>query len=180
VSFNFASMIQFTTVLKQFGEQGEKTGWTYIEIPIDIAQKLKPNNKKSFRVKGKLDDLAIKSVALMPMGGGKFIMAVNAAMRKGIGKRKGAMLKVQLEADNKKLQLSKELMECLQDEPKALAYFKTLPPSHQHYFSKWIEDAKAEQTKIKRIVQAITALAKGLNFGLMLRSLKENNDSEMM
>ena len=172
-------MIQFTTVLKQFAEQGEKTGWTYIEIPIDVAQKLKPNNKKSFRVKGKLDDFAIKSVALMPMGGGKFIMAVNATMRKGIGKRKGAMLKVQLEVDTKKIQLSKELMECLDDEPKALSYFKTLPPSHQHYFSKWIGDAKTEQTKTKRIVQAVTALAKSLNFGLMLRSLKENNDSEM-
>ncbi|HEX4374698.1 MAG TPA: YdeI/OmpD-associated family protein [Puia sp.] len=172
-------MIQFTTALKQFGEKGEKTGWTYLEVPIDLAQKLKPDNKKSFRVKGKLDDLAIKSVALIPMGGGKFIMAVNAAMRKGIGKRKGAMLKVQLEVDNKKLELSKELMECLVDEPKSLTFFKTLPPSHQHYFSKWIEDAKTEQTKTKRIAQAVNALSKNLNFGLMLRALKENKDEEM-
>ncbi len=173
-------MVQFTTVLKKFGEQGEKTGWTYFEIPIDLAQKLKPNNKKSFRVKGKLDDFEIKSVALMPMGGGKFIMAVNAAMRKGIGKRKGAMLKVQLEVDEKKIPLSKELMECLHDEPKALAYFKKLPPSHQRYFSKWIEDAKTEQTKTKRIVQAVNAFPKDFNFGLMASCLKENKDDEMM
>jgi hypothetical protein len=171
-------MIQFTTVLKKFGEQGEKTGWTYIEIPIDIAKKLKPNNKKSFRVKGKLDDLTIRSVALMPMGGGKFIMAVNAAMRKGVGKRKGAMLKVQLETDNKKLEMSKELMECLADEPKALLFFKTLPPSHQHYYSKWIDDAKTGETKTKRIVQAVNALSKNLQFGLMTRALKENKDEE--
>ena len=32
---------------------GEKTGWSYIEIPAAIAQQLKPNYKKSFRVKGK-------------------------------------------------------------------------------------------------------------------------------
>jgi hypothetical protein len=172
-------MIQFTTVLKQFGEKGEKTGWTYLEVPIDIAQKLKPNNKKSFRVKGKLDDFAIKSVALMPMGGGKFIMAINAAMRKGIGKRKGAMLKVQLEADNKKLEMSKELMECLADEPKALSFFKSLPPSHHHYYSKWIEEAKTEQTKTKRIAQAVNALSKGLHYGLMARALKENKDEDM-
>lgn len=172
-------MIQFTTVLKKFGEQGEKTGWTYLEVPIDIAQKLKPNNKKSFRVKGKLDDFAIKSVALIPMGGGKFIMAVNAAMRKGIGKRKGAMLKVQLEVDNKKLEMSEELMECLSDEPKALSFFKTLPPSHQHYYSKWIDDAKTGETKTKRIVQAVNALSKNLNFGLMARALKENKDEEI-
>jgi hypothetical protein len=172
-------MIEFTTLLKKFGEQGEKTGWTYIEIPINIAKKLKPNNKKTFRVKGKLDDFSIKSVALMPMGGGKFIMAVNASMRKGIGKRKGAMLKVQLEADNKKLEMSKELMECLADEPKALSFFKTLPPSHRHYYSKWIEDAKTEQTKTKRIVQAVNALSKNLHYGLMMRALKENKDEEI-
>jgi len=172
-------MIQLSAVLKQFGVQGEKTGWTYIEIPAESAQKLKPNNKKSFRVKGKLDDYKIKSVALIPMGGGNFIMAVNASMRKGIGKRKGASVQVQLEADNKVIPLSKELMECLKDEPRALAFFKTLAPSHQHYFSKWIEDAKTEQTKTKRIVQAVNGLSKKLNFGLMIRALKENKDDRL-
>ena len=34
------------------------------------------------------------------MGGGKFIMPLNAAMRKATGKKAGAMLKVQLEADD--------------------------------------------------------------------------------
>ena len=87
-------MLQFNTILKQFNEQGEKTGWTYIEIPAKIAQQLKPGNKKSFRVKGRLDNYEIKGVALMPMGEGDFIMAVNATMRKGIGKRKGDKLKV--------------------------------------------------------------------------------------
>src|SRR5436190_15359117 len=106
-------MIQFTTRILQFGQQGEKTGWHYIEIPADLAQKLKPGNKKSFRVKGKLDDHSIKGVALLPMGGGKFIMAVNAAMRKAIHKKKGAMLKIRLEADNKGYQLNKEFVECL-------------------------------------------------------------------
>lgn len=46
-------MIDYTTIILQFAEQGEKTGWTYIEIPADLAQQIKPGNKKSFRVKGK-------------------------------------------------------------------------------------------------------------------------------
>src|SRR6185436_15475937 len=110
-------MIEFTTRIHQFASQGEKTGWTYIEIPADLAQKLKPGNKKSFRVKGKLDDHSIKGVALLPMGGGKFILAINAAMRKGIHKKKGAMLKVTLEVDKKGYELNKEFMACLEDEP---------------------------------------------------------------
>ena len=82
-------MVEFNTIILKFGDRGEKTGWRYIDIPADIAQQLMPGNKKSFRVKGKLDKYAIAHVALLPMGGGIFIMAVNAEMRKGIGKKKG-------------------------------------------------------------------------------------------
>src|SRR5947208_3349524 len=79
----FGTMVEYTMVILKFDEQGEKTGWTYIEVPADIAQQLKPGNKKSFRVKGKLDNYAIKKVALLPMGEGNFIMPFNAGMRKG-------------------------------------------------------------------------------------------------
>ena len=141
-----------------------------------MAQKLKPGNKKTFRVKGKLDDHPIKNIALLPAGGGDFIMALNATMRKDIHKRKGSMLKVQLEVDSKSQPLSKELMECLADEPKALAFFNDFVPSHKRYFSNWIESAKTEPTKTKRITQTITALLKGFDFGQMLRSLKQTRD----
>jgi predicted peptidase len=169
-------MVQFNTKILKFAEQGEKTGWTYIEIPADIAQELKPGNKKSFRVKGKLDNYTIKSVSLLPMGGGGFIMALNASMRKGIGKRNGAMLKVQLEADNTPLKLSGELLKCLSDEPKALERFKKMPMSHQHYFSNWIRSAKTEPTKTKRITMVIKAMLKGQDFGQMLREERKERD----
>ncbi|WP_315817401.1 DUF1905 domain-containing protein [Paraflavitalea speifideaquila] len=76
-------MVQFTTTILQFAEQGDKTRWTYIIIPPDMANQLKPGWKKSFRVKGKLDDHSIKNVALLPHGGGSFLMPINAEMRKG-------------------------------------------------------------------------------------------------
>jgi hypothetical protein len=31
-------MVEFTTTILQFAEQGEKTGWSYIEIPADTGQ----------------------------------------------------------------------------------------------------------------------------------------------
>lgn len=169
-------MIQFTTTIHQFGEQGEKTGWNYIKISADIAQKLKSGNKKSFRVKGKLDNYPIKGVALLPMGGGRFIMALNASMRKNIGKRKGAMLNVQIEVDKRQYKLNAELMGCLADEPQAFSFFKSLPPSHQNYYSKWIESAKTENTRTKRIAQTVTAMSKRQTYSEMLRSLKKDKD----
>ncbi|HET9824514.1 MAG TPA: YdeI/OmpD-associated family protein [Chitinophagaceae bacterium] len=169
-------MIQFTTTILQFGQQGEKTGWHYIEIPVDLAQKLKPGNKKTFRVQGKLDGYPFKGVALLPMGGGSFIMALNKNMRKGIHKRRGAMLTVRLEVDTKPYELSPEFVECLTDEPVAYDFFKSLPKGHQNYFSKWIESAKTEATKAKRIAQAVNALARKQGFPQMLRSLKQASD----
>ncbi len=129
-------MTQFTTTILQFGAQGEKTGWTYIQVPADIAQKLNPGNKKSFRVKGKLDNYAIQKLALLPMGGGVFIMPLNAAIRKNIRKGKGAMLSVQLQIDTSELTICPELIECLQDEPAARDRFQKMPLSHQHYYRK--------------------------------------------
>jgi hypothetical protein len=168
-------MVQFTTTILQFAEQGDKTGWTYIIIPPDMAEQLKPGWKKSFRVKGKLDDHPIKNVALLPHGGGSFLMPINAGMRKGIKKRKGAMLKLQLQEDKAPQVLSPELMECLADEPQALAFFNSLAKSHQGYFSKWIESAKTEATKTKRIAQTLNGLSRKWSYGELLRSLKSPN-----
>lgn len=165
-------MEQFTATILQFKEQGEKTGWSYIEVPQDIAEKLKPGNKKSFRVKGWLDDYAFEGVSLLPIGGGSFIMAINATIRKGIHKSKGALLVVKMEADESPFILNPDMLECLADEPKALSYFQKLPKSHQKYFSKWIDSAKTEATKAKRIALTVTACARQMHFGEMLREQK--------
>lgn len=165
-------MVKFTAVMNKYGTQGEKTGWTYIEIPADLAQKLKPGNRKEFKIKGKLDNYDIKRVSLLPVGGGKFIMPVNAVMRKALGKRHGAMLKVQMEADNSAFVFNKDFIACLKDEPDAKKFFESLPGSHQRYFSKWIDSAKTEPTKIKRLTMAVNALAKKWGYPEMLRASK--------
>lgn len=164
--------VKFNTVIRRFDQQGEKTGWTYIFVDRDLAQKLKPGNKKEFKVKGKLDKHAIQRVSLMPMGGGDFIMPINAAIRKAIGKRHGAMLDVQLEADESPFVFNQDFMDCLDDEPVAREFFQSLPGSHQRYFSKWIDSAKTDATKANRIAKAVNALAKKLGYGEMLRALK--------
>jgi hypothetical protein len=169
-------MISFSTTILKFGQQGEKTGWTYILIPAEMAQQLKPGNKKSFRVKGELDKHSIKGVALLPMGEGDFIMALNAAMRRAIKKQKGAELRVQLQVDNEEIKPSAELMECMADEPEALKNFNNLPKGYQNYFSNWIESAKTETTKAKRIAYAIRFLSKGKNFGEMIRAMKKEKE----
>lgn len=169
-------MVNYTTTILKFDKQGEKTGWTYIEVPEKIAEQLKRGCKKSYRVKGKLDDYKIEQVALIPMGNGGFIIPFNAEMRKGTGKRKAAILNVQLQEDKKAYQLNAEFMECLEDEPTALDFFKSKSASYQRYYSKWIESAKTEITKTKRIALAVSSLAKKMEYGEMIRSQSELKD----
>ncbi|QDK77983.1 DUF1905 domain-containing protein [Spirosoma sp. KCTC 42546] len=172
-------MPTFTTILQKFGEKGDKTRWTYIEIPLAISDELKPGQKKAFRVKGTLDNHPIKLVSLLPMGrslnpDGGFMMPINAGMRRGMGKEEeGTQITVTLELDTDPLPQSADLLDCLEDDPAALAHFRKLSPSHQNYFSNWIEDAKTIETKTKRLTQAVTGLSMGMDFGQMIRHSKK-------
>lgn len=168
--------VKFTTTILRFGKQGEKTGWTYIVIPADIAHKLQPGNRKGFRTKGKLDNHKFSGKSLIPLGKGEFILTLDKGIRKAIGKRHGAMLEVQIEFDKSEYRLNAEFMECMNDEPEALKFFNTLTRSHQNYFSKWIESAKTEETKAKRIAQSINAFLKKQGFPEMLREQKAKRE----
>jgi hypothetical protein len=166
-------MVKFTTTIHKFGDQGEKTGWTYIDIPPDIAQEIKPGNKREFKVKGTLDKHIIKRISVMPMGGGKFILVLNATLRKAIGKKHGAMVEVQITEDKSEFVFNKDFIDCLNDEPAAKSFFDSLTGSHQRYFSKWIDDAKTEPTKTKRIAMSVNALAKKWGYPEMIRAQKK-------
>ena len=161
--------ITLKTTLLKYGSNGEKTGWTYIDIPVELAERLKPGQRNSFRVKGWLDTYPLRQVALIPVGEGAFVLPVNAEIRRTIRKEEGAMVQVSLEVDGEPLAQSADLLTCLADDPDAHAYFDSLPPGHQRYYIKWIESAKMPQTKAKRIAQAITGFSLKMDYGDMIR-----------
>jgi hypothetical protein len=167
-------MVSFTAVIKKFQENGDKTGWTYIEIPSDIAEHINPGVKKSFKVKGSIDNIPVARLSLLPAGEGSFILALNASLRKKIRKIVGEKVKAEFETDLSEKPFDQDFIECLQDAPDALEFYNTLPRSHQRYFSDWIASAKTESTKTRRIVQSIEALGHGLGYSQMIRMNKKN------
>lgn len=168
-------MVRFNAIIKRFASQGEKTGWTYIDVNPEIAQKLKPGKRTSFRVKGRMDGVAFCLCALMPMGEGAFIMTLNAPFRKKLKKQVGVTVKVEMELDAGKIEPPPEFLECLKEEPEAFAYFNSLPEGHRNYFSNWIRSAKTEPTQSKRIAMAINAFLKKWDFGQMVRAARKDN-----
>ena len=165
--------VTFSTVILKFGKQGEKTGWRYILIPEIEAQQLFPGNRKSFRVSGAIDKFKIDKTAVMPMGDGSFILAINAAMRKATGKDTGQKLSVSLKHDPGELALDKDLVACLEEDTVAKMIFFKLTPGHRNYFSKWISQAKTDTTKARRIALTLDALVRNMDFGQMLREEKK-------
>lgn len=164
---------KFNALIERFVKQGEKTGWFYIYIPKRLACKMS-DQKTTFRVKGRLDEYAIKQIALLPMGAGDFIMPINGEMRKNLNKVEGDTIKVELDLDLSELQPDQDFIDCLAEEPKALAQYEKLSQGHKNYFTKWLETAKTQETKTSRIAIAVNALSRGLRFDEMLREKKSN------
>lgn len=159
--------------IERFAEMGEKTGWSYVFIPAALANQIKEDCKKSFRVKGKLDNIEISGVATVPMGDGDFIIALKASLRKQLKKEAGALLHIQLEEDKDfKIEMPEDLELCLSDEPELLESFLKLPKSHQNWFINWLNTAKTESTRTKRLVHIVSAMDKNQSFGEMIREGK--------
>lgn len=167
-------MLEFKAIIQKFAAKGEKTGWTYVDIPIDILIKLKRKDKKAFRIKGLMDDVKLEQISTYPMGEGEYIIAINADLRKKIKKKEGAQIKIKFELDEGDPLISKELMDCLKEDQTALKQFQAQLLSHQNYFHRYIESAKTAATKADRIVNTINAMHKKQNYGEMIRSLNKN------
>lgn len=139
-----------------------KGGWTFARIPDIIPGKDTPFGW--VRVKGSVDGVALTKYHLMPMGNGLLFLPVKAGIRKQIGKEAGDTVHVILYADDDALEIPEELLQCLEDEPEAAAFFNTLTGSQKKYYIDWIFTAKQADTKIKRLSNTINRLLKRQKF----------------
>ncbi|MBY0244683.1 MAG: YdeI/OmpD-associated family protein [Sphingobacteriaceae bacterium] len=164
-------MVIFDAEIERFDNKGEKTGWYYVFVPQQLAHKIKPNEKRSFRVKGSIDKVLISGLALLPMGEGDFILVLNLPLRKKINKTEGSFVKVNLAFDaDFKIEMPEDLQSCLAAEAELLERFLKLNKGHQNYFINWLNTAKTENTRTKRIVMIVEAMENKFDFPQMIRS----------
>lgn len=139
-----------------------KGGWVYARIP-EVAQA----GDTPFgwvKVSGTIDGYTIHKMHLMPMGDGKLMLPVRAEIRKAIDKQAGAKVHIVLYPDNEPLEIPGELHLCLEDEPAALRFFRSLSESQQRYYINWIYAAKKLETKTSRMATAIEKLSCRVKF----------------
>lgn len=163
-------MVIYEAEIERFEKMGEKTGWTFVFIPMVVAEQIKPGCKKSFRVKGRLDAVEVAGIAMVPMGEGNFILALKTSLRKELRKEEGARLRLELVEDKDfKIDMPEDLEMCLMDEKHLMDNFLRMPKSHQNYYINWLNTAKTEQTRTKRLTQIVAAMDKQLTFPQMLK-----------
>ena len=166
-------MVNFNAEIERFEKNGEKTGWSYVFVPEVLAQQIKPNDRRGMRVRGQIDQVAIHGKSLIPMGGGDFILALDAKLRRRLQKEEGSVVNLSLEHDvDFNIEMPEDLEVCLAQEDGLLEHFLSYTKAHQNYFINWLNTAKTEATRTKRLVMVVDAMAKKQDFGLMLRSNK--------
>ena len=139
-----------------------KGGWVYT-----VIGEITRDKRAKFgwvQVSGTIDGYELKRYKLMPMKNGNMFLPVKAEIRKVIGKREGDTVHVILYVDNSAIEIPQEFLLCLEDEPAAKQFFFKLTQSEQSFYIKWIDEAKQEATKTKRIGESITRLQKKEKF----------------
>ena len=149
-------LVNSNYLLQKFPGKG---GWTYAEIPEVLQNKNVPFGW--VRVKGSIDNYALKQYKLMPMGNGKLFLPVKAEIRKKIGKGASDFVHIILFSDDSRLEIPEEIILCFENEPKkAYETFFKFTEGEQKSYLDWIYDAKTEDTKADRIIKMMNRLMK--------------------
>lgn len=134
-------------------------GGAIVEIPFDVE---KAFGSKRPKVKATFDGVPYRGL-LARMGGENHILIVLKDIREKIGKSFGDSVKVTVEADTapRVLDIPKDLAGALKKDKAARAFFEKLSFTHRREYVKWIEEAKKEETRQRRIEKAMEMLKKG-------------------
>ena len=97
-----------------------------------------------------------RRTTIAPRKGGGFKMHLHGAVRRETGVTVGDKVKIAIRRDTgpKGVEIGTDLEDALR-EANALAAFRAMGPSHQRELVAWMEQAKREETRIKRIARLV-------------------------
>ena len=100
------------------------------------------------------------SVARM---GGEFLVGLNRAVREGAGVQAGDQVEVELELDAapREVEVPRALADALAADGEAREAFDRLAYTHRKEYARWIEEAKRDETRRRRVAQALEMLRQG-------------------
>ncbi len=132
--------------------------WTFAPIPVDLVKQA--GIKARLRVKGTIDAVPFKGT-LLPSGSGGHFVVVKKEVRDKIGKNAGDVVNVEFDLDTSpvKVSIPRDFTSALASTPRARVEFEAMAPSHKKAYVTWIESAKAQETRDRRIVKAVAMIS---------------------
>jgi hypothetical protein len=94
---------------------------------------------------------------------GEFLLGCSREVREGAGVGAGDTVDVSIELDTKprEVDVPDELASALAGDPAAMAAFEALAFTHRKEYARWIDEAKREDTRDRRVTQALQMLREG-------------------
>jgi hypothetical protein len=94
---------------------------------------------------------------------GEFLLGLNRVVRQQAGVEAGDTVEVKLELDTapRAIELPEALASALAEDSEARAAFDRLAYTHRKEYARWIDEAKRDETRQRRVTQALQMLRQG-------------------
>ena len=137
-----------------------KGGGAYVVFPYDAQKEFGTNGKVP--VGATIDGVPDKG-ALFRMGKPQHMLGVPKAIRVQLGKQVGDVVAVVLWKDEqpREVAVPAELLTRMK-KAGVLAFFESLSLTHRKEYSRWISEAKKDETRTRRLDKAIELLTDGV------------------
>jgi hypothetical protein len=95
--------------------------------------------------------------------GGEFMVGLNKEVRTDAGVQAGdtVSLELKLDSEPRTVEVPPALADALDADPEAKTTFEGLAFTHRKEFARWIEEAKREETRARRVTQALDMIRTG-------------------
>jgi len=136
-------------------ELGGKTA-TGIEVPVDVVETLGGGKRPPVTVT--VGGHTYRTT-VAPMGG-RYMIPLSAENRAASGLSAGDEVDVEITLDTapREMKAPDDLAEALRASPEAEAFFGSLSFSHKRSYVDWIVSAKKDETRQRRVAQAVELL----------------------
>jgi hypothetical protein len=154
------AMIRFQATHHRPKVDGRPVDWTFLNLPKKASARLPSRGQVS--VTGVFNGVPF-SATLEPDGQGSHWLKVDARLREAAGAAAGDVIKLEIAPAEvePEPEVPKELREALAAHPRAQELWAKLTPLARRDWVQWIESAKREETRLKRIESACDMLMGG-------------------
>jgi hypothetical protein len=156
-----ASTIRFSAMLFRPVATAKAVAWTFLTLPKEASARLPSRGITS--IEGTLNGLAFRA-RLAPDGQGGHWLKVDRKLREAAGAKAGDIVSLEIApaAEEPEPRAPADLRKALAAaHPKTRAVWSDITPAARRDWVQWIESAKQEATRLKRIASACDMLAKG-------------------